>query len=52
MRFVKIFRGDAYIVERSINEILREGNLKIISASTAVYQGTLYVTVVFEEKEE
>lgn len=51
MRFVKIFRGPWYEVEDDINELSRKRNLSIVSISSCINQGILYVTVVFEKKE-
>ena len=52
MRFVKIFRGFPYDIERVINEKCRSENLDIVTVSSCINQGILFVTVVFEKKEE
>lgn len=49
-QFVKMFKGRQDEVENQINETARNRNLKIISISTCINQGTFYVAVVFEHR--
>ena len=52
MRFVKIFWHGSLDVEDDINEYAEKKNLNIISVSTCVDHGRLFVTVVFEKQIE
>lgn len=49
--FVKIFKGYPSEVEDSINSIAHKRYLNIVSVSSCINQGTLYVTVVFEKQD-
>ena len=51
MRFIKIFWGQTFAVEDDINEMAENENLNIVSASTCIDKGTLFVTVVFEKQD-
>ena len=52
MRYVKIFWGNSFAIEDDINETAENENLNIISVSTCIDKGDLYVTVVFEKQDE
>ena len=51
MTFIKIFKGYPCDIENNINEIAHKRNLKIVSCSSCINQGTLYVTVAFEKRD-
>lgn len=51
MTFIKILKGYPTDIENEINTMVRRRNLEIVSVSTCINQGTLYVTVVFRKQD-
>jgi hypothetical protein len=49
--FLEIFRGYPNDIQANVNAMARKRNLNIISVSSCFNQGTLYVTVVFEKRD-
>lgn len=51
MTFIKILKGYPTDIENEINAMVRRRNLEIVSVSSCINQGTLYVTVVFRQQD-
>ena len=49
--FIKIFNGKNGIeVEEKVNELAKTNGLDIVNATSFMWQGMIYTTVVFAEK--
>lgn len=51
--FIKIFNGkDGAQVEEKVNELATEKGLEIVNATSFIWQGVIFTTAVFAEKDE
>lgn len=49
--FIKIFNGkDGAQVEERVNQLAKEQGLEIVNATSFMWQGIIYTTVVFSER--